>query len=92
MLSSGLLSKSIHAESGKVGKSSKLKVFSPRARVLKQGQSLLFLNIIRLLRMFLPQVKLKEPVATSHSKFNVEFFHGGGGGGADKMQRRNVCP
>ena len=62
MLSLGLLSKFFQAESGKVGKSSKLKdlkkVFSRCARVLKQGQSLLFLNTIRLLRLFLPQVKL----------------------------------
>ena len=47
VLNSGLLSKTIQFESWKVGKSSKqkdLKMFFLRARVLKQGQSLLFLN------------------------------------------------
>ena len=49
----------------------KKRFFSPCARVLEQGQSLLFLNTIRVLRLFLPQEKLLRIWwAKGHSSFN----------------------
>ena len=82
MLSSGLLSKSIQAESGKVGKSSKQKgffflnkFFSSCTGSQTGAKSSIFEHNSASSPVSPSSKTFEDLVAKGHSKFNVEFFH-----------------